>query len=385
MHKSIFSSHQQITKLFASFMLFFLFWYSPAFALNASQQAQIDAIDQQNAAFKAQLDSLYSQERTLANEIAIADAQASALQKQINDTQVKINITNEQLTTTAAQIKAAEEELAKQKTNLNEYIKVMYMDGKTSQIELVLTSENFSDFVDKSQYLDTVQAHVQETMAKINATKIELEAKKKQLDTDKASLDVLKEGQLSQIGALNNQIEQKDRLISGNKATQGDIQSQIEQNNANSYIIRCLASGACGGSANGDLQITNSSNPPNYYYYAQTAVPGTYDGTHTFAYYGCLITSLAMAHGISPKAEALNHRYDGEGNMYGDSTSGSAISWATANSMLTRGQPVVMGINIGHFVLAVGYSNGKYLINDPYPGLSPNGYDKSQVVKLLRP
>lgn len=368
------------TKVFSVFMLIFLFASNPVLALTADQQAQLDAIDQQNSSFKTQLDSLYSQERTLANEIAIADAQGQALQAQINDTQTKINITNDQLTTTATQIKAAEDELVKQKTNLNEYIKVMYIDGQTSQLELILTSNNFSDFVDKSEYVNTMQNRIQETLAKIKATKAELEAKKSELDAAKAKLDVLKEGQLAQITALNGQTAQKNRLLSGNKATQGDLQSLIEQNNANSYIIKCLASGACGGSANGDLQVVNNVQP----YYAQTSIPGTYDGSHTYAYYGCLITSLAMGHGLYPTVEASHHSYDSEGNMYGDSTSGQAISWATANSILAQGGKVVMGLNIGHFVLAVGYINGKYLINDPFPGLA-SSYDRGQVIKLLRP
>jgi len=380
-NKRIFvASANKITKIFASFMLVFLFLSNPVLALTSSQQAQLDAIDQQNASFRAQLDALYSQERTLANEIAIADAQAAALQAQINDTQTKINITNEQLTTTAEQIKAAEDELTRQKANLNEYIKVMYMDGRTSQLELVLTSNNFSDFVDKSEYLTTMQSHIQETMTQINTTKAELEAKKKQLDEDKAKLDVLKEGQLSQISAMNSQISYKSQLLSGNQNSQDSIAAKIAENNANSYIIRCLASGACGGSANGDLVVVNNVQP----YYAQTSIPGTYDGYHTYAYYGCLITSLAMAHGLYPTAEAANHRYDSEGNMYGDSTSGRATDWATANSVLARGGKVVIGLNIGHFVLAVGYSNGKYLINDPYPGLA-SSYDRSQVTKLLLP
>lgn len=374
-------------KIFSLVMFIILFLANPSFAYTPEQRAQLDAIDQQNAAFRAQLDTLYAQERTIANEIAIADAQASALQAQINDTQTKINITNATLTQTAAEIKAAEDELTKQKSNLQEYMKVMYMDGQTSQIELILTSNNFSDFVDKSEYMNTMQNKVQETMDKIAATKKELEAKKLQLETDKASLDSMQEGLLAQNNALSSQIYLKNQLLSGNKNNQSDIQSQININNSNSYIIRCLASGTCGGSANGDLQIFNQNNPPQYYYFAQTDVPGTYYGSYSYAYYGCLITSLAMAHGINPTVEASHHNYNPDGEMKSDSTSGSSISWATANNILTNGGTVVMGLNIGHFVLAVGYNTntGKYLINDPFPGLSTNGYDKTQVTKLLKP
>lgn len=382
----------KLTKVFSVFMFVFLFLGNPAIAMTPEQQAQLDAITQQNAAFKTQLDSLYAQERTLANEIAIADAQAQALQRQINDTQIKINITNEQLATTAAEIKAAEAELARQKANLNEYIKVMYMDGNTSQIELVLTSENFSDFVDKSEYLDTMQAHIQEAMTKINQTKAELEAKKKQLDVDKASLDVLRESQLAQSAAMDNQINYKNHLLSTNKTNQGSIQEQITINNANSYTIRCLASGTCGSSANGDLRPVNNVDP--YYDQRMYGPNVSYDGGyHSFYADGCLVTSLAMAHNKTPKDEADDHTYYVDGNGYHtgwmntDSTSGTAISWSTANDILSHGGKVVMGLNIGHFVLAVGYdaNTKKYLINDPYPTIAPNGYDKSQVVKLLRP
>ena len=96
----------------------------------------------------------------------------------------------------------------------------------------------------------------------------------------------------------------------------------------------------------------------------------------------------------TPADEAVSHSYS-DGVMNPDSSSGSSINWGTANNILGNNGAVIFGLDfpnnkgeydgqVDHFVLAVGYSNGKYYINDPFFA-SGKQYSSSSVIKLLRP
>jgi len=137
---------------------------------------------------------------------AVAKDEIGTLDSQINVILAQIEALDGRMATNKEQITIAEANLAKQRGFLREYMKSMYMDGQTTTIELIATSNNFSDFVDKSEYLSTMQQNVQETANKIEDTKIELEKQKKELD-------IAQQQQISLRVGLQQQREQKNVML----------------------------------------------------------------------------------------------------------------------------------------------------------------------------
>lgn len=398
-----------LTKVVSTLLLLLLLPATTVLAISAEDQAKLDQIAAENSALKEKLNALYAQENTLENEIAIAEAQAAGLQAQINSTQTKISVANSQIAETEASIATAEANLARQNEILKEYLKVIYMEGQTSEIELILTSNSFSEFVDQTEYLNNIQQNVSTTIDEITATKAKLEADKLALETTKAGLLSLRAGLADQQLALRDQIAFREQLLTSNQSNQSDLDTQMAENNSRSAIIRYLAAGGGNAVADGDLLVVNQSTPTISY---QTQkISGSYDGGyHSFFYYGCLITSLSMLHGLTPQQEASNHTYvqyyngtyHHDGYMNSDSTSGrSAGGWSGANGILNAGGAVIFGLDFNqsvdsdgdgiknndsdHFVVAISYdpATGKYLINDPYFSIG-KAYDSSQVVKWLK-
>lgn len=179
---------------------------------------QINALNAQNAQTQGSLNQLGAEAASLSDTINKLQAEITALQEQINANQVKRD-------QTVAKIAEAEAELAKQKKLLGENIKAMYLEGQISTLEMLASSKDLSEFVDKEQYRNTVKNKIKTTLDRINALKL-------QLAEEKATLEKLIADQQAIQTRLNTQQAEQNRLLSLNQAQQSELDSQIRANNS---------------------------------------------------------------------------------------------------------------------------------------------------------
>lgn len=149
----------------------------------------------------------------------------SKLQAQIETLQNQINASQAQIDDLQKQIEAAEKELAKQKKVLGENIKTMYLEGQITTLEMLASSKDLSEFVDKQQYRNSVQDKIKQTMDKITALKFQLRAQKDEIER------YLKDQEKARDQIASQQSEQ-NRLLSLNQQQQDELTKQIQGNNA---------------------------------------------------------------------------------------------------------------------------------------------------------
>jgi peptidoglycan hydrolase CwlO-like protein len=203
--------------------------------LNAARadqfDAQIQALRDQNAGSQAAANQLQVQANSYQDAINKLQAQISALQAAINDNQQKI----EQL---KAQIAQAQADLEHEKVVLGQNIKAMYLEGKISTLEILASSNDISEFVNKEEYRNSVQAKVKTTLDKINALKQQLQQQQQQLES------VVKDLQAQETALSANQA-----YTEGQKAA---YDQQIKNNNSQIVALRAAqlaANRSLGGSA----------------------------------------------------------------------------------------------------------------------------------------
>jgi surface antigen len=201
-------------------------------------QEQINALSADNANKNVQLDQLGAQAVSLQDQISKLQAQINVLQEQINVNQAKSAELQRQIT-------AAEEDLAKQKKVLGENIRSMYLEGQISTLEMLASSKDLSEFVDKQQYRDSVQTKIKQTLDKINALKLLLKSQKQDVE------GLLKDQQNMQAEIAGQQAEQ-NRLLSLNQDQQSQLDQQIKNNSSQIAGLRLQQAAAnrkLGGSA----------------------------------------------------------------------------------------------------------------------------------------
>lgn len=185
---------------------------------------QIRAITQDTSAKRAQRDQMGTEANSLSDKISKLQVEISTLQAQITGYQNKISDLENQIT-------VKEQELAYQKKVLGENIKAMYLEGDISTLEMLASSKDLSDFVDKQQYRNSVQNKIKTTMDKIVELKHQLKAQKEENE------NALKDKQAVQ-AQLDGQQAENNQLLSLNESQQAALNQQIKQNNINVASLR---------------------------------------------------------------------------------------------------------------------------------------------------
>lgn len=161
----------------------------------------------------------------LQNEAASYQDAISSLQIAINALQQKINDNLAQQAELQRKIEDGQRELEHQRKVLGENIKAMYVEGQITTIEMLATSKNLSDFVDKEEYRSAVERKVQDTLKKIAKLQNEMKEQKVQIEA------LLKEQQQQRAELASSRAEQ-NRLLSLNKSQQADYNQRTQQNQA---------------------------------------------------------------------------------------------------------------------------------------------------------
>lgn len=207
---------------------------------------QINALERENNANRSIVADLRNQAVSYQDAVAKLQAAVNALQAQIDANTAEQNRLQNEIT-------AAEAELVKQRRILGENIKQMYLEGQISTLEMLASSKDLSQFVDKQQYRNSVQDKIKTTMDKITALRHQLKAQKEGVE---ALLATQKTQQAQQEEARAEQAS----LLSYNQAQQADYNSRTRDNQ--SKIDALIAS-----------QRRANFNPDGGYYFLRFAGP----------------------------------------------------------------------------------------------------------------
>lgn len=196
-----------------------------------TNKAQADSYDEQ-------IKSLQSENAGNSNAVADLASQASSYQDAISRLQSEIAATQSIIDSNVAkqadlqnQIDTNQKELDQQKIILGEDIKMSYVDGQPSTIEMLASSKNLSDFVDKEEYRNAVQSKIQTTLVKIAQLQNQLREQKTQVESLIAS-------QQDQRNKLASAQAEQNRLLAYNESQQNAYNQKTKANQAKISSLR---------------------------------------------------------------------------------------------------------------------------------------------------
>lgn len=187
---------------------------------------QIQDLQQQNVSNKQASDALAAQATSYQDAV-------DKLASQINSIQQAIVATQKQSDDLQKQIDAGQIELDHQKQVLGVNIKTMYLEGKISTLEILASSKDLSDFVDKQQYRNAVQSKVKASVDKITELKDKLQQQQQQLQVyikeqqaqqDQLAADEAHQSQL--LAYTEGQKSAYDQQIKSNQSKIADLRKQ---------------------------------------------------------------------------------------------------------------------------------------------------------------
>lgn len=137
-------------------------------------EAEIRAVQQQIDQFTAEAARLSNEANTLQNEVARLNSEKAAIQ-------AKLDLTQAEHDKIVADIAANEKKIANNQQALGKTMADMYVDDDISPLEMLASSKNIADYVDKQTQRSSIRDTLSDTIAEIKRLKAELEQQKIQV------------------------------------------------------------------------------------------------------------------------------------------------------------------------------------------------------------
>ena len=297
----------------------------------AEQSEIVDALKEQDDAYQSQLDSLNAEVDEFTAKInaksdediiiiseKIAKFNLEKMQQTFTDEQKQelktlgeeIDELQSQITALENEIEEINDEIEKQNKQidltyemLGERLRAMYMAGQTTDLEVLLSSDDFSDFLTRTELLRRVSEHdtalvkeLEEKIKELNAMADELEKKKHEQQEQKKKLDDEKYQLVIDRGELQDKVDEvqktADEIEAQRKANAKKLQNLVDlesyyekQNEEYANAIDEIARKASSGS--GDTDGDNFTNDDGFTVSSSGFIcPLQYSGTYVSAGYG---------------------------------------------------------------------------------------------------
>lgn len=203
---------------------------------------KIAALQADIARYQAEADRLAGEAQTLNNALTQLSNEKAAIQAQID-------INQAQYDKLVKEIAETEDKIQVNRDALGTTIASLYVNGRTSPLEMLASSKNVSDYLNQQEYRTSVRDQLSATIKEIKKLKQQLEDKKaevkKVLDSQKASRDELAAREAQQQQLLNrtrndeatyqSMIRDSQKAINDARATQALIRDRL--NNTGGYTL----------------------------------------------------------------------------------------------------------------------------------------------------
>lgn len=208
--------------------------------------ARGDSLDQQINALKKQAADLQNQAAGYQAQANDYQTRVNALNSQVELIQTQISLSQAKYNKVSQEVDQAEEDLATQKAILDENIRAIYKQGELNSLEIIASSDNFSDFVNKQEYTQKVKDKVEGTLAKIKALKTQLEKQQTEL------AGLLKDQQ-AQRAQLESTRSEANQLLAVAQQSADKANAQVRDTNSRLAQLRAQQAAAIAAVSGGQV------------------------------------------------------------------------------------------------------------------------------------
>ena len=187
---------------------------------------------------------LGEQKKTLASQIAQFDNQIQITQLKITEAQATIDKLEKEIGVLGFRIGYITDSVERLETLLKQRIVATYQQGFVSNLELLLTSRDFSDLVLRVQYLRQVQENDRKILASLQETKSNYANQKDEREEKQAAIEENKEKLLGLKASLDQQKLEKQKFLEVTKNDEARFQRLLAQALAEKKAISAVFSEA---------------------------------------------------------------------------------------------------------------------------------------------
>lgn len=191
-------------------------------------EQQLQQLEQENQKYQKILDDTKS-------DIAEKEEYKSALVSKVQVLDEKIAVTREKISSLNDDIKEKQDaydkglsEVEDQFDTLANRLRILYMSGNATDLEIIFGAKDFSDLIDKMELVKSLANSDKELISEIQTKLDELSTQKESLEADKKDLETQQSSLKSDQDEFNKLISDNDEILKNLYASNSEAQNSLE-------------------------------------------------------------------------------------------------------------------------------------------------------------
>ncbi len=205
--------------------------------LAQSDVEKYQEIQKKIAETTAKIAELQNTERDLKEQIALIDSQIKLTELRIEEAQERINQLEKEIDALGFRIGFVTGSIDKLERLLKQRIVATYQQSFFSNLEIILTSSDFSDLILRLQYLKIVQENDKKLLANLQATKANYANQKDEREEKQAAIEEAKSKLDTSKALLDKQKKAKDDFLAVTKNDESRYQEELSRLQADAQSI----------------------------------------------------------------------------------------------------------------------------------------------------
>ena len=211
------------------------------------------------------VNDLESSKSAAQSEVNSLQAELQTLLEKINQLEGDLIEKGKEIGQAEEDLQAAEEKERQQYEDMKLRIKFMYEGGESGMLETLLTAQNFSDLLNKAEYVQNVHSYDRKMLEEYVATKQQIADLKSTLETEAANMEKMQTEYAAEETSLNDtlastQAEVADLDAQLQAAAEAAAQKQLEEAAAAETVAAGGGQGNGGSGSQDKGQNNNSGN-----------------------------------------------------------------------------------------------------------------------------
>lgn len=215
-------------KILCSVIAFIIVLTSLMIVTKAANSSDLDAINKKINEANTELNGIKKDMSDTMKQVSALIEQIGGYEREIANLNNQLSKLSDELAQKEQELIKAEEECQKQDESLKARLVVLYEAGETSYIDVLLKSENLTDFISNFYLVEQLAEYDTELLEKLEKARNEIEAAKKAVEEKKAEIETIKSNKEETANSLKQAKSVKEQKAQQLTEAEKTKQSELE-------------------------------------------------------------------------------------------------------------------------------------------------------------
>ncbi|MBQ7128961.1 MAG: DUF3450 family protein [Clostridia bacterium] len=183
-------------------------------ATSSELQNKINSLNEKQKKIQKKLDSLKDDKADAKEKAENLQDQVDVIETKVDTMTAKVNALGSEIEDLESQINKKESQIKKAKNQLKERLKAIYIAGASTDVLVLLSADDYSDFLEKSDIMKCITSDTKDLMGKLQKDIKKINKAKKQVEAKKSEADSLKQQLVTEKSNLDSKYKEAESAYS---------------------------------------------------------------------------------------------------------------------------------------------------------------------------